>query len=90
MVEAPVTVSTEPPVFARLRQKAQEEAQNGAVGPKGPHRYDYTIDNAGMVPAAFRDESYSVSDELIQAHFQDAHEHGRNPVIAGLMIGMRR
>ena len=80
----------EPPVFARLRQKAEEEAVNGSGGPKGPHPYEYTVDNAGLVPAAFRDDSYSVSDELIQSHLQDAYDHGRNPVIAGLMIGMRQ
>lgn len=80
----------EPPVFARLRQKAEQEAVNGSGGPKGPHPYEYTIDNAGLVPAAFRDESYNVSDELIQAHFQDAYDHGRNPVVSGLMIGMKQ
>lgn len=92
--DAPSTPSVEetpePPVFARLRQKAEEEAVNGSGGPKGPHPYEYTVDNAGLVPAAFRDDAYSVSDDLIQAHLQDAYDHGRNPVIAGLMIGMRQ
>ena len=91
---APLMPSTEdtpePPVFARLRQKAEQEAVNGSGGPKGPHPYEYTIDNAGLVPAAFRDESYNVSDELIQAHFQDAYDHGRNPVVSGLMIGIKQ
>lgn len=77
-------------MFARLRQKAEEEAQNGSGGPKGPHPYEYTVDNAGLVPAAFRDDSYSVSDDLIQSHLQDAYDHGRNPVIAGLMIGIKQ
>ena len=85
-----VAETPEPPVFARLRQKAEEEAVNGSGGPKGPHPYEYTIDNAGLVPAAFRDESYNISDELIQAHFQDAYDHGRNPVVSGLMIGMKQ
>jgi len=85
-----VEETPEPPVFARLRQKAEQEAVNGSGGPKGPHPYEYTIDNAGLVPAAFRDESYNVSDELIQAHFQDAYDHGRNPVVSGLMIGIKQ
>lgn len=85
-----VDETPEPPVFARLRQKAEQEAVNGSGGPKGPHPYEYTIDNAGLVPAAFRDESYNISDELIQAHFQDAYDHGRNPVVSGLMIGMKQ
>lgn len=77
------------PVIEALRQKAKEEAENGSGAPKGPHPYEYQIVDKVAVPEAFRASDYAICRDKIEANLQDAWDHGRNPVIPGVMIGVR-
>lgn len=79
----------EPPVMARLRQKAVEEAQDGTGAAKGPHPYSYQINAPGNVPEAYRDKAYEVDTALIDDHLQRCHDIGTTPQIPGLLIGRK-
>lgn len=79
----------EPPVMARLRQKAEEEAQEGTGAAKGPHPYSYQINAPGSVPDAYRDKAYEIDTALIDDHLQRCHDIGTTPQIPGLLIGRK-
>lgn len=77
------------PAMSELEQKRAEAAQNAPQGTRGAHPYEYQIADRIAVPAAFRDPEYNIDRARIDAHLQDAWEHERTPVIAGVMIGER-
>jgi len=88
-VTIPAPSETEVPVMQRLRQKAQQEAENGVGAPKGKHPYEYSVASFPAIPAAFRDENGDVDHDKINTHLQDLYDHDRSPIITGLMIGRR-
>lgn len=88
-VTIPAPSETEVPVMQRLRQKAQQEAEDGSGAPKGKHPYEYSVASFAAIPAAFRDENGDVDHDKISAHLQDLYDHERSPIITGLMIGRR-
>lgn len=87
--EASISISAEPPVMPRLRQKAEEEAQDGTGAMKGPHPYEYTINAPGSVPDAYRNAEYEIDSALIDDHLQRCYNIDTNPQIPGLMIGRK-
>lgn len=87
--EAIISSSDDAPVMARLRQKAEEEAQDGTGAAKGPHPYSYQINAPGSVPDAYRDKAYEIDTALIDDHLQRCHDIGTTPQIPGLLIGRK-
>ena len=88
-ISDPVPTDAATPAMSELERKRAEAAQDAPQDARGPHPYEYQIMDRIAVPAAFRDAEYNIDRALIDAHLQDAWEHQRNPIIAGVMIGER-